>query len=205
MTRRCRVVNILVRYRCNWSRSSILVSRSQLLTFLTVSGKCVFPLPSSLCCEVEFWTSWSHNSTGNLKTPKSAITRFSRNSVVVSRVRVVISRYDLSGHNIPSIAAWESVSPYLKKKRCNREGKKTYFGGLLSRFYETQNRLVLLVLPSVRTLSSLKLDRMFIRCLGQASMVYYDNSDLCLKWDFIGYIIYHNMLYKMKTSFPTIS
>ena len=67
LTWRCRVVNILVRYRCNWSRSSILVSRSQLLTFLIISGKCVFPLPSSLCCEVEFWTSWSHNSTGNSK------------------------------------------------------------------------------------------------------------------------------------------
>ena len=31
-----------------------------------------------------------------------------------------------------------------EEKRCNREGKKTYFGGLLSRFSETQNRLVLL-------------------------------------------------------------
>ena len=88
MTRRCRAVNILVRYRCNWSRSSILVSRSQLLMFLTVPGKCVFPLSSSLCCEVEFWTSWSHDSTWNLKTPKSAITRFAPPTVVVSWVWV---------------------------------------------------------------------------------------------------------------------
>ena len=92
-------MNILVRYRCKWSRSSSLVSRSQLLMFLTVPGKCAYPLSSSLCCEVEFWTSWSHDSTWNLKTPKSAITRFAPPTAVVSWV----GWRDLSGHNIPFI------------------------------------------------------------------------------------------------------
>ena len=82
------------------------------------------------------------------ETPKSAVTRSLFSAIVVSRVWVASSRYDMIGHNIPFITtkilyfatmmarvySMKAVStsdgrymevcfPYLKKKRCNRGGK----------------------------------------------------------------------------------
>ena len=109
MTRRWGVVNILVRCRCHWSRSSILVSRSQHFTFLTVSVKCVFPLPSPLFCEIEWWTSYR-----TLKLNKNDIIKcwrytfdsyimflspYNMTSILREFLILVRSEYDLWCHN----------------------------------------------------------------------------------------------------------
>ena len=90
-------------------------------------------------------------------------------------------------------------------KKCNKGGKKTYFAGLLCRFVKDTKSSRFTYFNVSRNVRATLVLYMSIQWLGQLATFYYDISDMWLKWYFIGDIIYHNMWYKIKTRFPTIS
>ena len=142
-----------------------------------------------------------------------------------------------------TVALWESVSVYLKKKYITKEEKRFTFLEVLASTGQTESWFGSFhANPEYRVFSEIpeapSLRRKLAchpRTFGTKSWcwnsvwnpsaffptrdmnnhnpianrvsfpVVMSNSDMWLKWSFIGHIIYHNMWYKMKTMFPTIS
>ena len=182
---------------------------------------------SSLCCEVEFWTSWSHNSRWNLKTPKSAITRFAPPTVVVSWVWVTRpewTQYSIHHHksfifrvhDVPRVLFedgfhfWWSLYGSLflhiwRKKDVTEEEKDLLCWSSIAVLRATKSSRFTCFNVSRNVRYTLLLYIRSLSCPKLTAMFFYDSSDIWLKWPFIGDIIYHNMWYKMKRMFPKIS